>query len=94
MPRDLPLGNGTLLLNFDNAYQLRDLYYPHVGKEKHSTGGPFRFGVWTENNFRWITDAKWSRQLDYDHDTLVTNVALAHPDLALQLVCHDAVDFH
>jgi glucoamylase len=94
MPRDLPLGNGTLLLNFDSSYQLRDLYYPHVGKENHSTGGPFRFGVWTENNFRWITDAKWSRQLDYDHDTLVTNVTLAHPDLALQIACHDTVDFH
>ncbi len=94
MPRDLPLGNGTLLLNFDRTYQLRDLYYPHVGKENHSTGEPFRFGVWVENNFRWITDAHWSRQLDYEHDTLVTRVALAHPDLALNLVCNDAVDFH
>ncbi|HEX7588130.1 MAG TPA: glycoside hydrolase family 15 protein, partial [Anaerolineae bacterium] len=94
MPRDLPLGNGTLLLNFDSTYQLRDLYYPHVGKENHSTGGPFRFGVWVENNFRWITDDKWSRLLDYEHDTLVTHVTLAHPDLELQLVCNDAVDFH
>ncbi len=94
MPRDLPLGNGTLLLNFDSTYQLRDFYYPHVGKENHSTGGPFRFGVWTENNFRWITDDKWSRSLDYEKDTLVTRVQLAHPDLALRLVCNDAVDFH
>ena len=94
MPRDIPLGNGSLLLNFDNAYQLRDLYYPHVGKENHSTGGPFRFGVWVENDFRWITDDKWSRQLDYEHDSLVTHVELAHPDLALQLVCRDAVDLH
>ncbi|MDE3089539.1 MAG: glycoside hydrolase family 15 protein [Chloroflexota bacterium] len=94
MPRDLPLSNGTLLLNFDSTYQLRDFYYPHVGKENHSTGGPFRFGIWTENNLRWITDQKWSRQLDYEHDTLVTRVTLAHPDLALQLLCNDAVDFH
>jgi glucoamylase len=94
MPRDLPIGKGTMLINFDSAYQLRDFYYPHVGKENHSTGGPFRFGVWVEDNFRWITDEKWSRQLDYEHDTLVTRVALGHPDLALQLVCNDAVDFH
>ena len=93
MPRDLPLGNGTLLLNFDSTYQLRDFYYPHVGKENHSTGGPFRFGMWTENNFRWITDDRWSRSLDYE-DALVTRVQLAHPDLALRLVCNDAVDFH
>lgn len=94
MPRDLPLGNGTLLVNFDSTYQLRDLYYPHVGKENHSTGGPFRFGVWVENNFRWITDDQWSRQLAYEPDTLVTRVQLAHPELALKLVCGDAVDFH
>jgi glucoamylase len=69
MPRDLPLGNGTLLLNFDSTYQLRDFYYPHVVKENHSTGGSFRFGMWTENNFRWITDDKWSRSLDFEKDT-------------------------
>lgn len=28
MPRDLPLGNGSLLLAFDENYQIRDLYWP------------------------------------------------------------------
>jgi GH15 family glucan-1,4-alpha-glucosidase len=94
MPRDLPLGNGTLLVNFDSAFQLRDLYYPHVGKENQSTGGPFRFGVWSEGQFRWITDPGWSRQLDYAPDTLVSHVSLAHPDLRVRLICQDTVDFH
>lgn len=94
MPRDLPVGNGTLLVNFDSTYQLRDLYYPHVGRENQTNGGPFRFGVWTENQFRWITDPRWSRQLNYDDDTLVTRVQLSHPDLQVHLVCADAVDFH
>jgi GH15 family glucan-1,4-alpha-glucosidase len=30
----------------------------------------------------------------YAHETLVTEVQLSHPDLQLDLVCHDAVDFH
>ncbi len=36
MPRDLPLGNGKLLVNFDKHYNLRDVYWPHVGQELHT----------------------------------------------------------
>jgi hypothetical protein len=28
MPRNIPVGNGSLLVNFDRTYQLRDLYWP------------------------------------------------------------------
>jgi len=28
MPRDLPLGNGSLQINFDSAFRLVDLYTP------------------------------------------------------------------
>jgi len=94
MPRDVPVGNGSLLVNFDHTYQLRDLYWPHVGQENHTVGHPFRFGVWVDGRFHWVGDAGWQRSLDYAHDTLVTMVTLYHPDLALRLVCQDAVDFH
>lgn len=94
MPRDIPVGNGSLLVNFDHRYRLRDLYWPHVGQENHTEGHPFRFGVWVDGQFRWISDEGWSRELDYLDDTLVTQVTLRHPDLALRLVCQDAVDFH
>ncbi|MGD8239705.1 MAG: glycoside hydrolase family 15 protein [Armatimonadota bacterium] len=94
MPRDVPVGNGSLLVNFDEHYRLRDLYWPHVGQENHTGGRPCRFGVWVEGQFRWIEDAGWERRLDYAEDTLVTEVTLRHPELQLKLVCHDAVDFH
>lgn len=94
MPRDLPLGNGSLLVNFDRDYQIRDLYWPHVGQENHTAGHPFRFGVWVEGVFRWITDPGWERTLEYAGPTLTTLVRLHHPDLALTLECRDAVDFH
>jgi hypothetical protein len=54
MPRDIPVGNGSLLVNFDRSYQLRDLYWPHVGQENHTAGHPFRFGVWVDGQFRSI----------------------------------------
>ena len=28
MPKDLPISNGNLLLNFDADYRLRDIYFP------------------------------------------------------------------
>lgn len=94
MPRDLPLGNGSLLVNFDAQYQIRDLYWPHVGQENHTLGHPFRMGVWVEGNFRWFDDAKWERELSYQEDTLVTDVSLHHPDLQVSITARDAVDFH
>jgi len=94
MPRDLPLGNGSLQVNFDRDYQLRDLYWPHVGQENHSAGHPFRFGVWVEDRFHWTTDPGWERRLDYVEQSLVTEVTLHHSGLNLRLDCRDVVDFH
>ena len=35
MARDLPIGNGNVLINFDAAYNIRDMYYPLVGQDQH-----------------------------------------------------------
>lgn len=94
MPRDLPLGNGSLLVNFDNQYQIRDLYWPHVGQENHALGHPFRMGIWVAGNFRWFDDSGWERSLRYQEETLVTDVSMKHPDLAISIQSSDAVDFH
>ena len=94
MPRNLPLGNGSLLAAFDNNYQIRDLYWPHVGQENHALGHPFRLGVWANGLFHWLDDSRWERSLRYKPDTLVTDVALKHPDLNIEIKATDAVDFH
>jgi glucoamylase len=94
MPRDLPLGNGSLLVAFDKHYQIRDLYWPYVGQENHALGHPFRLGVWVDRQFRWLDDSRWECKLRYLPETLVTDVALKHPDLGIVLRVADAVDFH
>jgi len=38
MPCDLSIGNGSLLINFDLAYDIRDIFYPNVGQENHTMG--------------------------------------------------------
>ncbi len=93
MPRDLPLGNGDFLVTFDAHYQLRDIYYPHVGQENHTVGSPCRFGVWVDGKFSWIGDDGWDCHIEYEHETLVGDTTLQNAALGLRLRCRDAVDF-
>lgn len=82
MPRDLPLGNGSLLLNFDGTYRIRDLYWRHVGLENHTDWHVCRFGVWADERFVWLDDPRWSRRLQYSHETLVIQVDLSHKEIS------------
>lgn len=101
MPRDIPVGNGHLLVTFDRQYQVRDLYFPHVGQENHAGAGPCRFGVYADvpgrggrSRLYWTSDEGWLIRQRYLRDTLTTSVSLEHKDLRLSLYCNDAVDFH
>lgn len=92
MPRDLPICNGNLLVAFDDKYNLRELYYPHVGQHNHTLGYPSRFGVWADGRLSWTCDEGWERSLRYEEETLVTEVRLVHQELGLALLCRDCVD--
>ena len=92
MPRDIPVGNGSLLVAFDEFYQIRDIYFPYVGKENHSEGHPFRFGVWVDGAFSWVSDSGWKRDLRYVPETLVTEVRLTNSVLGVEIISNDAVD--
>ncbi|MCW5766359.1 MAG: glycoside hydrolase family 15 protein [Phycisphaeraceae bacterium] len=94
MPRDLPIGNGDMLVTFDGRYGLRDLYYPFVGKYNHTLGHLQRFGVWADGRLSWTHEDGWRRTLAYRADTLVTDVVLVHDGLGLEIRCADCVDFH
>jgi glucoamylase len=91
MPRDIPVSNGSFLLNFDSDYQIRDIYFPFVGQENHSSGHPFRFGVWVDGQFAWM-EREWEKDLRYHNESLVTDVFLKNEALGLELRCSDVVD--
>ncbi len=92
--RDIPVGNGSLLVTFDDKYQIRDIYFPHVGQENHTEGFPFRFGVWVDGNFSWVFSDDWTRSLKYLPDTLVTDVRLGNSALEIVIECSDTVASH
>ncbi|MFM9903478.1 MAG: glycoside hydrolase family 15 protein [Pyrinomonadaceae bacterium] len=92
--RDIPVGNGNLLVNFDDKYQIRDIYFPHVGQENHTEGFPSRFGVWADGEFSWIASDDWTRSLEYLPETLVTSVLLTNTKLGISIVSNDTVASH
>ena len=92
MPRDLPVSNGNLLVNFDRDYNIRDIYYPRVGKANHTLGRPCRTGVWVDGRFSWLDSDGWAKELRYEGETMATQVIATNQEL--KLVCHDVVDFN
>lgn len=105
MPRDIPVGNGRLLITFDDRYQIRDVYYPHVGQENHAGAGPCHFGVWAETpsprkggggagRLAWTGDSSWQIRQRYLRESLTTCVNCWNSALGISLHCNDVVDFH
>jgi glucoamylase len=91
MPRDIPVGNGSLLITHDQNYCLRDIYYPSIGKENHTDGHGIKFGVWVDDKLNWI-DEGWEISLGYVRG-LVTQVEGVNESLGVKLQCHDLVDY-
>jgi GH15 family glucan-1,4-alpha-glucosidase len=94
MPRDLPVGNGNLLINFDTDYNIRDIYYPRVGMENHAEGCVSRTGIWVDGSFAWLDSPDWRKEMTYERESLVTHVTAANPEIGLTLNFSDLVDFH
>jgi oligosaccharide amylase len=100
MPRDIPVGNGRLLITFDHRYQIRDVYFPRVGQENHAGAGPCRFGIFADlpelggRQLSWTDDPNWTIRQRYLRDTLTTSVALDNKTLRVAMYCNDVVDFH
>jgi glucoamylase len=93
MPRNIPVGNGSLLLMFDENYLIKDLYFPYVGSENHTIGHPFRFAVWIDGQFSEM-GPEWQKELGYLNDGLVTQVKARNDKLGIEMLCNDTVDFH
>ncbi|MFC1524675.1 glycoside hydrolase family 15 protein [Thermodesulfobacteriota bacterium] len=93
MPRDIPIGNGKLLICFDKEYAIRDLYFPHVGQENHVLDEIFKMGVWIDGEFSWVNES-WAVDLGYEQDTLITRVTLSLQEMGIHIVCRDGIDFH
>ena len=90
MPRDLVVGNGTLLVNIDRNLNVRDFYYPHVGLYNHLGGYTNRIGIWVDGQFAWLGE-KWAIRLGYHPGTLTTDAHASNGRLGIGLRFNDTV---
>lgn len=90
MPRDLVVGNGTLLVNIDRNLNVRDLYYPHVGLHNHINGHVNRVGVWVDGQFSWLGNT-WAISLGYRPGTMTTESYASNGRLGIGLRFNDIV---
>ncbi len=89
--RPLVIGNGRLLICFDQKLVMRDLYYPHVGQLNHIVGHRNQIGIWVDGHFAWLGDGLWERHLQYKPGTLVTESHAVHHKYGLELTIEAAV---
>jgi GH15 family glucan-1,4-alpha-glucosidase len=92
MARDLPIGNGNVLINFDAAYNVRDIYYPFVGQENQASDHLSHFGVWCDEGFFWIDHPDVIKELQYLDDSLITNVNCRNERMGIEMLIRDGVD--
>ena len=90
MPRDLVVGNGTILVNIDRNLNVRDLYYPHVGLHNHVNGYPNRIGVWVDGQFSWLGNT-WATSLGYRPGSMTTDCHASNGRLGIGLRFNDIV---
>jgi glucoamylase len=92
MPKSLVLGNGHMLLCFDDKARVRDFYYHHVGLENHAGSGcVHRIGIMIDGEFSWIEDVSWQVQIAYQQDSLVSKIRMINENLGIALNFKDTV---
>ncbi|WP_010916686.1 glycoside hydrolase family 15 protein [Thermoplasma volcanium] len=91
MVRYIPLGNGRMIVAFDEDYRIVDFYFSKYASENHSSGHPFYFGVSVNNNFKWI-DRNCIKYMDYYDHTMVGIINYNVDDINFEN--HDLVDIY
>jgi GH15 family glucan-1,4-alpha-glucosidase len=92
MARSLTLGNGSLLVGYDEWGEVKDLYFPHVGLENHvGFEKVHRVGVRVGNEFHWLNDGTWQVTVDLEPSTLIGVVRATCERLGISLTFTDVV---
>ena len=95
MARSVTLGNGNLLVGFDNKGLLRDLYYPYVGYANHVSGASgnhvHNIGIFVDGSFSWLGSDGWVVDIDSSDSCYVGTIIATHNKLGVRIESKDAV---
>lgn len=94
MGRPVVLSNGQLFVGLDESGLVHDFYYPYVGLDNltNARSSQHKIGVWVDNVFHWTDDGSWQISVDFEVDSLISNVVMHHEKLAVSLHFQDFID--
>lgn len=92
MAKSLVLGNGSVLVGFDNRAQIKDFYFDYVGLENHLTEEAVcKIGLWADGILSWLDDRLWQLTIDYQPESLASKIEAVNQNLNLKLEFCDVV---
>lgn len=92
MPKSLVLGNGNVLVGLDHFGQVSDFYYPNVGLENQAgVHHIHKIGVFVEGAFSWLSESSWEIKINYQKDSLVSQIEAFNHNLKVKLDFKDIV---
>lgn len=91
MSKPLVLGNGEILVCLNRWGQVQDFYFPYIGQENQvGDVNDHRIGVMADGVFSWVDDS-WEIAVNYQKETLVSNIVAQNNALGIELVFADTV---
>ncbi len=92
MARSLVLGNGNMLVCYDEWGQVRDFYFPYVGLENHvGENLMHRIGIYVDGGMHWLSDGGFNIEVKYEKNSFVAHVVAKHKTLKIELHFSDIV---
>lgn len=91
MARALHFSNGSFGVRTNRHGLVDEVYFPHVGLERHSRGTPHRIGVRVDDCISWIDDPSWSHKAFYSHGAFIGQRTLVNQALGLIIELEDVV---
>ncbi len=89
--RAYTLGNESILVGVDPVGQVRDIYFPFVGRENHVAGRVHRVGVHADGKLRWLGHDSWRIVPHAEDSTMSGTIRATNNELGVMLELHDTV---
>jgi len=84
------IGNGRMLINFDEKGRITDIYYPYIGMENQTAGNPIRLAIWDGKNL--FLDEEWKTNVSYLDDANIVEITSEIQNAKLNITSYNFLD--
>ncbi|MEM3939518.1 MAG: glycoside hydrolase family 15 protein [Saccharolobus sp.] len=84
------IGNGKMLINFDEKGRIIDIYYPYVGLENQTGGDPIRIAIWDGKNL--FLDDMWRTEISYLDNSNIVEIRSEIPNTNISVTSYNFLD--